>query len=202
MNIKSPLPLDASRQSALTTPIRLLLATTAAFWMGTAQPQATTTPVARPNGELRFRNFFATPAGASQLEISDTLRQAEGQIVRLVGYMVQQKNPTPGRFLLAPRPVLLSEHAHENADVLPAAIVEVKLDPQQQDWAVPHLKGLVTLNGKLSLHPPQACDERVSSVRLQLDHEAARGMNVFELTGYLHRRHAVATSTLRPAIRG
>jgi hypothetical protein len=202
MNIKSPLPLDASRQSAFTTPIRLLLATTAAFWMGTAQPQVSTTSVARPYSELRFRNFFATPAGASRLEISDTLRQADGQIVRLVGYMVQQKNPTPGRFLLAPRPVLLSEQAHEDAVVLPAASVEVKLDPQQQDWAVPHVSGLVTVNGKLSLHPPQERDERVSSVRLQLDHEAARSMNVFELTGYLHRRHAVATSTLRPAIRG
>jgi hypothetical protein len=202
MTIKSPLPLDASRQSAFTTPIRLLLATTAAFWMGTAQPQVTTSPVARPYGELRFRNFFATPAGDSKLEISDTLRRAEGQIVRLVGYMVQQKNPTPGRFMLAPRPVLLNEHAQDAADVLPPATVEVKLDPQQQDWAVPHVSGLVTLNGKLSIHPHHDLDERVSSVCLQLDHEAARSMNVFELTGYLHRRQAVAALKLRPPFRG
>ncbi|MDO8249924.1 MAG: hypothetical protein Q7T78_09460 [Rhodoferax sp.] len=190
MNIKSPLPLDASRQSAFTTPIRLLLATTAAFWMGTAQPQVCTTTVARPFSELRFRNFFATPAEESKLEISDTLRQADGQAVRLVGYMVQQRNPTPGRFLLAPRPVLLGEDAHEGADVLPPATVEVKLDPQQQDWAVPHVSGLVTVNGKLSLHPHQESDDQVSSVCLQLDHEAARSMNAFELTGYLHRRQS------------
>ncbi len=202
MNIKSPLPLDASRHSAFTTPIRLLLATTAAFWMGTAQPQVTTPAAARPFSELRFRNFFATPAGDSKLEISDTLRQADGQAVRLVGYMVQQNKPTPGRFLLAPRPMLLSEDAQEAVDFLPPATVEVTLDPQQKDWAVPHVNGLVTVNGKLSLHPHQASDERVSSVSLQLDHEAARSMNAFELTGYLHRRQAVAKSKLRPGTPG
>lgn len=194
MNAKIPLPLDASRPSAFTTPIRLLLATTAAFWMGTAQPQANTTATPRAFNELRFRNFFSTPAGESTLEISDTLRQADGQIVRLVGYMVQQKTPTPGRFMLAPRPVLLNEHTHKNADTLPPATVEVKLDPQQQDWAIPHVSGLVTVNGKLSLHHPQERDNQLSSVCLQLDHEAARSMNAFELTGYLHRRQAATPS--------
>lgn len=202
MNIKSPLPLDASRQSAFTTPIRLLLATTAAFWMGTAQPQVTTPSAARPFSELRFRNFFATPAGDSKLEISDTLRQADGQTVRLVGYMVQQSSPTPGRFLLAPRPVLLGEDAHEGANILPPATVEVKLDAQQQDWAVPHVSGLVTVNGKLSIHPHRERDDQVSSVRLQLAHASARSMNAFELTGYLHRRQAIAPSKLRPRTLG
>src|SRR5450830_1142523 len=109
MNIQFPLPLDASRQSGFTTPLRLLLATTAAFWMGTAQSHGVTTTVPRQVTELRFRDFFRTPVGPTGLEISDTLRQADGQTVRLVGYMVQQENPAPGRFMLAPRPVQMSE---------------------------------------------------------------------------------------------
>ena len=52
------LPFNASRQSGFTTPLRLLLATTAAFWMGAAQPQEVATRVARQMTELRFRDFF------------------------------------------------------------------------------------------------------------------------------------------------
>lgn len=43
MNTSFPLPLNASRQSGFTTALRLLLATTADLWMGTAQPHGTTT---------------------------------------------------------------------------------------------------------------------------------------------------------------
>lgn len=186
MNIPFRLPLDTSRQSGFTTPLRLLLATTAAFWMGTAQSQVVTTMASRQMTELRFRDFFHTPAGAMGLEISDTLRQADGQTVRLVGYMVQQENPALGRFMLAPRPVQISAHAHSDADDLPPATVVVYLDPAQQDWAVPHVRGLVTVSGKLSVSRHEESDGRVSWVRLQLDPEAARSMNAFELTGYLH----------------
>jgi len=186
MNIPFRLPLDASRQSGFTTPLRLLLATTAAFWMGTAQPQVLTPVTSRNVTELRFRDFFRTPVGSTGLDISDTLSQADGQSVRLVGYMVQQENATPGRFLLTPRPVQMSEHADGDADDLPPATVVVYLDPSQQDWAVPHVRGLVTVSGKLSVSRHEESDGRVSWVRLQLDPDAARSMNASELTGYLH----------------
>lgn len=189
MNIPFRLPLDASRQSGFTTPLRLLLATTAAFWMGTAQPQVLTPVASRNVTELRFRDFFRTPVGSTGLDISDTLSQADGQSVRLVGYMVQQENATPGRFLLTPRPVQMSEHADGDADDLPPATVVVYLDPAQQDWAVPHVRGLVTVSGKLSVSRHEESDGRVSWVRLQLDPDAARSMNASELTGYLHSLH-------------
>ncbi len=186
MNIPFRLPLDASRQSGFTTPLRLLLATTAAFWMGTAQPQVLTPVASRNVTELRFRDFFRTPVGSTGLDISDTLSQADGQSVRLVGYMVQQDNPTPGHFMLAPRPVQMSEHADGDADDLPPATVVVYLDPSQQDWAVPHVRGLVTVRGRLSVSRHEERDGRVSRVHLQLDPDTTRSMNAFELTGYLH----------------
>lgn len=187
MNIPFQLPFDASRQSGFTTPLRLLLATTAAFWMGTAQSHVVTIAAPRQVTELRFRDFFRTPVGQTGLEISDTLRQADGQTVRLVGYMVQQENPVPGRFMLAPRPVQMGEHADRDAGDLPPSTVVVCLDPSQQDWAVPHVSGLVAVNGLLSVNHQDEREGRVSWVRLQLDAEAARTMNAFELTGYLHK---------------
>ncbi|MDO9216527.1 MAG: hypothetical protein Q7U14_04595 [Lacisediminimonas sp.] len=187
MNIPFPLPFDASRQCGLTTPLRLLLATTAAFWMGTAQSHVVTTTAPRQVNELRFRDFFRTAAGQTGLEISDTLRQSDGQTVRLVGYMVQQENPVPGRFMLVPRPVQWRQDAAGNADTLPPSTVIVYLDPSQQDWTVPHVGGLVTVRGKLSVSRDERPDDRAPWVRLQLDPEATRSMNGSELTGYLHK---------------
>ncbi|MDO9165466.1 MAG: hypothetical protein Q7U13_05105 [Rhodoferax sp.] len=188
MNIPFRLPFDASRQCGFTTPLRLLLATTAAFWMGTAQSHVVTTTAPQQVTGLRFRDFFRTHGEQTGLEISDVLRQSDGQTVRLVGYMVQQENAAPGRFILAPRPVQISQHAVPDSKELPHATVVVHLHPTQQDWAVPHVRGLVTVSGRLSVsHGP---GDQLSSVRLQLDPEAARTMNAFELTGYLHKlRH-------------
>ncbi len=111
MKIRFRLPFDTSRQAGFTTPLRLLLATTAAFWMGAAQPQVATLAVTRGVTELRFRDFFCVPVGQKGLEISDTWRLAHGQTVRLVGYMVHQENPAPGRFMLAQRQVQRSRPA-------------------------------------------------------------------------------------------
>lgn len=188
MQPRVSLPFNTSRQSGFTTPLRLLLATTAAFWMGAAQPQEVSTRVARQVTELRFRDFFRLPVGPTGLDISDTLRQADGQTVRLVGYMVQQENPVPGRFMLTPRPVQMSEHADGEADDLPPAMVMVYLDQAQRDWAVPHVRGLVSVSGRLSVSRVEELDGRVSWVRLQLDPDSVRSMSATELSGYLHNR--------------
>lgn len=188
MKSRVRLPFNANRHSGFTTPLRLLLATTAAFWMGAAQPQEVATRVARQVTELRFRDFVRLPVGPAGLDISDTLLQADGQTVRLVGYMVQQESPAPGRFMLAPRPVQMTEHADGEADDLPAATVMVYLDPEQRDWAVPHVRGLVAVSGRLSVSRMEEQDGRVSWVRLQLGPDSVRGMNATELAGYLHHR--------------
>ena len=109
-------------------------------------------------------------------------------MVRLVGYMVQQESPAPGRFMLAPRPVRMSEHADGEADDLPPATAMVYLDPAQHDWAVPHVRGLVAVSGRLSVSRVEELVGRVSWVRLQLDPDSVRGMSATELAGYLHNR--------------
>jgi hypothetical protein len=179
--------LQGERQHSFTTPLRLLLATTAALWMGAAQPQTVSGKVERQAIDLRFRDFFDMPVGPGGLGISDTLRQADGQTVRLVGYMVQQEQATPGEFMLAPRPVQMSEHADGEADDLPPATVLVHLDPAQQDWVVPHVPGLVAVSGTLGVARHEAPGGRVSWVRLQLGPDAARSMSAAEMSGYLHR---------------
>jgi len=130
-----------------------------------------------PVSELHFQDFFKLPIGPKGLEISPALRQANGQVVTLTGYMVQQEVPTPGEFLLTPRPVQMSEHADGDADDLPPATVRVLLAPTQHAWAVPHVRGLVRLTGQLAVGRLEGDDGRVSWVRLQLEPDAIRGVN-------------------------
>lgn len=187
MNMRSSLPLEANCQSGLTTPLRLLLATTAAFWMGAAQPPAATAAVARNVTELRFREFFRSPVGATGPEVSDALRRADGGLVRLFGYMVQCECPLHGRFMLAPRPVRVGENADSDPDALPAATVVVYLHPGQNDLALRHTHDLLAVSGRLDVGRNEERDGRVSWVRLQLESDASHFMNAVEFNGYLHR---------------
>jgi hypothetical protein len=151
---------------------------------GWAQESA---PAALPSAPLlRFADFFKLPMGSKGAEITPTLLQANGQHVRLTGYMVQQERPVLGHFMLTPRPVRMSEHSDGDADDLPAAWAMVYLDPEQSDFAVPYQRGLLELSGVLSVGRVEEKDGRVSWVRLQLQPEATRGMNAFEVANYLH----------------
>jgi cytochrome c551/c552 len=187
MKTKSELLADAGHKSGFTSPLRLLLATTAVLWMGAAQAQIGGN-AASQKAALRFKDFFDNPVGPGGLVISNTLRGADGQVVRLVGYMVQQEHPVPGRFLLAQRPVQMSEHADGEADDLPPATALIRLDPSQQDWLVPHVRGLVSVSGTLRVGRDEALDGRVSWVQLQMEPESTRSMNAGELANYLHHR--------------
>jgi hypothetical protein len=124
---------------------------------------------------LRFADFFRSPIGPRGLEISDKLRESDGQSVRLVGYMVRQESPHPGRFMLVPRPVQISKDADGEADDLPPSAVQVYLDPAQAAWLVPHVRGLVAITGHLRVGRFEASDGRVSWVRLQLGPQAVQG---------------------------
>jgi hypothetical protein len=136
--------------------------------------------------DLAFRDFYQQPQGPRGPQITDTLRRADGQTVRLIGFMVQQEVPQPGRFMLSPRPVQMSEHADGDADDLPLALATVYLDPEQQDWVVPYTRGLIALTGKLEVGRFEEVDGRVSWVRLRLPAQATRGMNLLELAAYFH----------------
>ncbi len=167
--------------TGFTTPLRIVLATTAALWVGAAHPQISSVAPTRAGSELRFRDFFRNPIGPHGIELTDTLQKAHGTQVRLTGYMVQQEEPTPGRFMLTPRPVQMSEHADGEADDLPAATVMVYLDPSQQDWAIPHVRGLVEISGQLLVGRHEAPDGRITWVRLQLAPDATRSIDAHEL---------------------
>ena len=121
---------------------------------------------------LRFGHFFEQPIGPRGLALSPALRAADGRVVRLVGYMVAQERPQPGRFMLTPLPIRLSEHADGEADDLPPSTVTVWLDSSQRERIVAHREGLVELVGRLSVGRDEGADGRVSWVRLQLDRRA------------------------------
>lgn len=155
----------------------------AVSWAQTAEPldAALLKPL-----ELQFRDFFKLPIGDKGLEISPALTQANGQLVTLTGYMVQQEVPDKGAFLLTPRPVQMSEHADGDADDLPPATVLVMLAPAQVGWVVPHVRGLLRITGMLSVGRKEDGNGRVSWVQLRLAPEAAQGMSTFELANHMH----------------
>lgn len=139
-------------------------------------------------GELKFKDFFRTPAGPRGLEISDALRRVDGQLVNLTGFMVQQETPAVGHFMLTPRPVQMSENADGDADDLPPATVLVYLDPAQRDWVVPYERGVVALTGVLTVGRHEGPSGRIFWVQLQLGPDAARGMSRMEQVLYEHNR--------------
>jgi hypothetical protein len=143
-------------------------------------PPAATAPL------LRFADFFKMPMGKQGAEFTPALLNANGQTVRLTGYMVQQERPVLGHFMLTPRPVHMSEHSDGDADDLPAAWAMVYLDPAQHDFTVPHQRGLLEISGVLSVGRLEETDGRVSWVRLQLQPEATHSMNAPEATDSRH----------------
>jgi hypothetical protein len=140
----------------------------AAFILLAAAAAAQSAPV-QDAADLPFGSFFRFPAGPRGLEIADSLRAADGRRVRLVGYVVVQDVPVRGRFLLAPRPVRLSEHADGEADDLPSSTVTVLLPVAYAERIVAHREGRVSVTGRLEVGRAEDADGRVSWVRLQLD---------------------------------
>ena len=135
---------------------------------------------------MPWRDFFQNPIGPQGLVVSDKLRQAQGQQVRISGYMVQQESGKPGQFLLTPRPVLMSQHADGEADDLPPATVLVTLAPEQQDRMVAYTRGVMDVVGVLDVGRQEGADGRVSWVRLRLPADSTRAMNGLEYLTYRH----------------
>lgn len=169
--------------------LSVLFAASVLAWPAAAQTEAPELGAPRDSATpltLRLTDFFQLPVGAKGLVVSEQTRQAQGQQVRLVGYVVQQEVATLGQFFLTPRPVLMSQHADGEADDLPPATVLVSLAPEQQAWAVAQARGLVEVTGTFDTGRKEEADGRVSWFRLQLGPDAVRTMNPFEVTQYLH----------------
>jgi hypothetical protein len=124
--------------------------------------------------ELKFNEFFAQPIGPRGLELTEKLRGLDGRRVRMLGYMVQQEKPPPGRLLLTPMPVDIHEHDNGLADDLPASTVFVSV-PTVRDEVVPYAPGLMLLTGTLSVGNRTEPDGRISVVRLAMDPPEAVG---------------------------
>lgn len=118
--------------------------------------------------ELKFGDFFVRPVGTHGLELTDKLRQLDGRRVRVLGYMVQQEEPPPGRLLLAPVQAQIHEHDNGLADDLPASTLFVSV-PTSPNAPVPFVPGLMLLTGTLSIGGRTEPDGRTSVVRLALD---------------------------------
>ena len=129
---------------------------------------------AEPVLTLKFSDFHRRPVGPRGLELSPALLAAHGRLVRIVGYMVANEQPQPGRLLLTPRPLSMSEHADGDADDLPPSTVLVLLPPAQATELVAHQDGLIEFTGTLSVGRTEAGDGRVSWVRLQLPDRATQ----------------------------
>lgn len=122
--------------------------------------------------ELSFAHFFRRPVGPRGLEIDPALRAADGRQVRLTGYIVAQEQPQAGRFLLAPLPLRMSEHADGDADDLPPGTVTVLLDAAQADRVIAPQRGPVSITGRLAVGREEDGSGRVSWLRLQLAPQA------------------------------
>jgi len=118
--------------------------------------------------ELKFNEFFVQPVGKRGLELTPRLRGLDGKRVRILGYMVRQEQPPPGRILLSPMPAEIHEHDNGLADDLPPSLVFVSVPTVPQE-PVPHVPGLMLLIGTLSVGNRVEPDGRISAVRLTLD---------------------------------
>jgi hypothetical protein len=144
-------------------------------------------PVTDSIADLDFASFYRRPVGPAGLQFSDRLRALDGRQVRLVGHMVVQEAAVPGRFLLSPVPMRLSEHADGDAVDLPPSTVTVMLDPTHADRRIHPLPGALALIGRLDLGRQEGPDGKVSWIRLHLAPEALEDRQSAASPDALHR---------------
>ena len=124
--------------------------------------------------ELRFSDMFQRPVGPRGLEPSARLLALDGLSVRLVGYMASAESPIPGRLILSPLPIALGDEDEPLADDLPAQAVFVHLSGPAATQTLPNYRGLLQLQGRLSVGARDEPDGHLSSVRLLLDERASQ----------------------------
>jgi hypothetical protein len=125
--------------------------------------------------ELQFGDFFKLPVGPRGLEPTEKLLSLKDKQVRVVGYMVQAEEPTPGLFMLSPVPVNIPEKEDGASDDLPGSTLFVHMPAADADKILAYRPGLWALVGTLKLGGQEESNGRVSYVRLLLDPSAAAG---------------------------
>lgn len=125
--------------------------------------------------ELRFRDMIRMPVGPRGLEVGDALLALQGKRVRIVGFMVQQATPVPGRFLLSPLPAAIGDDDEGLADDVPPALLEVALATPEA--TVVHMTGLLQISGTLELGPhASAGNPRIAFARIRPDPQTAKAL--------------------------
>ncbi|MDE2594145.1 MAG: hypothetical protein KGL57_07885 [Burkholderiales bacterium] len=124
--------------------------------------------------DLKFGEMFKMPVGPKGLEPSDKLSTLSGQRVRMVGYVANAEEPTPGLLILSPLPVVLGDEDEKLVDDLPPTAVFVHLSSAYAKQATPNYSGLVQLTGRLEVGAQEEADGHVSATRLVLDDATSR----------------------------
>lgn len=124
--------------------------------------------------DLKFGEFFKMPAGRYGLEPTERLTGLDGERVRMVGYVVGQDTPSPGRFILAPFRLTLATAADGPADDLPPATAWVGLPAAFQRADLPPVPVPVVVIGTLRVGPAPEQHGRVSFVRIEMDADDPR----------------------------
>ncbi len=119
--------------------------------------------------ELTFNDFFKMPIGPRGLEPTEKLLGLNNKRVRIVGYMAQEEEPTPGIFMVAARTVKVAEKADGAADDLPAATLFVHMPPQDAGKVLTYRPAPWVLTGTVQLGNQQELNGHVSFVRLIME---------------------------------
>jgi hypothetical protein len=123
---------------------------------------------------LSFNEFFKMPIGAYGLEPTKKLLKLNHKQVRIMGYMAQEDDPTPGIFMMASQPINVGEKADGMADDLPAATLYVHMPLQDATKILAYRPGPWTLSGKLDIGNKEEASGRVSYVRLIMDEQSTQ----------------------------
>jgi hypothetical protein len=125
--------------------------------------------------DLKFGELFNHPVGPRGLAFSRRAEELDGKRVRMVGYMVEQERPVPGQFLFCQSPMVLHEEEYGFCEDLPPTVVHVLACEKPDARPIPHIPGLLALNGTLLLGNRPESDGRISAIRLRLDQPQCEG---------------------------
>lgn len=131
-----------------------------------------------PHGvtDLKFSELFKMPVGPKGLEPSDKRTSLEGQRVRMVGYVANADELTPGMLILTPIPVVLGDEDEKLVDDLPPTAVFVHLSPAYAKQTTPNFAGLIQLTGRLEGGAKEEADGHVATTRLYLDDAESKAL--------------------------
>lgn len=124
--------------------------------------------------DLKFAELFKLPVGDKGLQPTDKLLALQGKPVRMVGYVANAEEPTPGMLILSPLPVVLGDDDEKLVDDLPPTAVFVHLSPVFAKYPTPNFSGLIQLTGRLETGALEEADGHVSHIRLRLDDATSR----------------------------